>query len=158
MIALASPRLWAAVFLALVLACSHFFAFRTGKAIVRGQWDAQRVQDAAAAQAEQDRRQASTDKEARDGQAKIAALQTELAGTRAAGDRLRAAIRTAVAAPRTPSAGAGELGADPVGLFAGLLERADARAERVGEFADRLRIAGEVCERYASGLQPANGR
>jgi predicted component of type VI protein secretion system len=158
MIALASPRLWAAVFLALVLACSHFFAFRSGKAIVRGQWDAQRVQDAAAAQAEQDRRQASTDKEARDGQAKIAALQTELAGTRAAGDRLRAAIRTAVAAPRTTGAGEGQLGSDPLGMFGRMFTESSERNEALAGYADRLRLTGEVCERYANGLQPANGR
>lgn len=39
-----------------------------------------------------------------------------------------------------------------VGLFSHLIERADARAVRVSSFADRFRIAGEVCERYADAL------
>ena len=52
------------------------------------------------------------------------------------------------------AAGEGEPGSDPLGVFAHLFEWADARAERVSGFADRLRIAGEGCERYADGLQP----
>ena len=134
---------------------------------MRADWDAQKLVDAearrlasTARERRYDARQKQTDKEARDGQEKIAALETDLAGTRAAGDRLRAAIRTAGSGARPAAgpagAGEGEPGPDPVGLFAHLLERADARAERVSGFADRLRIAGETCEQYADGIQPSD--
>lgn len=54
--------------------------------------------------------------------------------------------------PGVAAAGQGQLGADPLGMFAQLLERADARAERVSEYADRLAIAGRICERYADAM------
>lgn len=165
MTVLLNPKLWIALAVAAALAFTHAFTYRAGRAAVRTDWDAQKLVDAearrlASTAREQrfDARQKETDKEARDGQAKIAALETDLAGTRAAGERLRAAIRAATSGARQAAAaagaGEGEPGPDPVGLFAHLLERADARAERVSGFADRLRIAGEVCERYADGLQP----
>lgn len=47
MIALLSPRVWIAIGLAIILATSHFFAYRGGRAAVRAEWDrdiAQRTQ------------------------------------------------------------------------------------------------------------------
>lgn len=39
MFALLSPRLWAAIVFAGILAASHFGAYRSGKATVRAEWD-----------------------------------------------------------------------------------------------------------------------
>ena len=44
----------------------------------------------------------------------------------------------------------------PIPLDCQLLERADARAERVSEYADRLAIAGRTCERYADAVIPVS--
>ncbi|MDN8617017.1 DUF2514 family protein [Variovorax ginsengisoli] len=87
------------------------------------------------------------------GRADIAAerLSGQLAAFRAAADRARAD-------PAAAGRGQGEPAGDPIGVLAGLLERADARAGKVERYADALRIAGATCERYADGLQPAQGQ
>jgi hypothetical protein len=165
MTALLNPKVWLAIALAAAMAFSHFFVYRSGKSTVRNEFDAYKIsQQEARILADRAReqryavRQAATDEEARNGQAKIAALETDLAGARAAGERLRDAIRTASGRGReaagTAGSGEGKPGSDPIGLFAELLVRADARAERVSEYADRLAIAGKTCERYADRLQP----
>ncbi|MEZ2293915.1 DUF2514 family protein [Variovorax sp. RCC_210] len=79
--------------------------------------------------------------------AAAARLSEQLAAARAAAERARA--DSAAASP-----GTGEPSADPIGVFAGLLERADRRAGIVERYADALGIAGSTCERYADGLQP----
>ena len=168
MTALLNPKTWVALAVAAALAFAGFFLYRAGKATVRADFEAYKGAQAEARiladrarEALYAERQASTDKEARDGQARIAALETDLADTRAAGQRLRDAIRSATLGAGTPAStagpGTGKPGADPIGLFAQLLERADARAERVSEYADRLAIAGRTCERYADRLQPQAG-
>lgn len=43
MLALLSPRLWLAIGLAVALALSHGFAYKSGKAAVRAQWDAEKA-------------------------------------------------------------------------------------------------------------------
>lgn len=43
MFAFLSPKLWAAVALAVALAVSHGFAYKSGRAAVRAQWDAEKV-------------------------------------------------------------------------------------------------------------------
>lgn len=102
MIALASPRLWAAVFLALVLACSHFFALRTGKALKQAQWDAQRVQDAdtarkaiEASRAKEQALQATLTKAQDDASKREKTLRAAAGAARGERDRLRDAIATA---------------------------------------------------------------
>jgi len=57
MFALFSPRLWLAVALAVALAASHGFAYKTGKGVVRADWDRDIAERTAAAlKAEQDAR------------------------------------------------------------------------------------------------------
>ncbi|MDQ0084598.1 hypothetical protein J2W35_004967 [Variovorax boronicumulans] len=164
--ALLNPKVWIGIFIAVVLAFTHFFVWRSGKATVRNDFDTYKL-----AQQEQrilaDRarsllaaaRQAAVNKEARDGQERIAALETDVAGARADGERMRNLYRTtaqrARELSRTASTGTGQPDSDPIGVFALLLERADTRAEIVGGYADRLRIAGSICERgWDAGLQP----
>lgn len=43
MLALLSPRLWLAIGLAAALAVSHGFAYKSGRAAVRAQWDAEKA-------------------------------------------------------------------------------------------------------------------
>lgn len=43
MLALLSPRLWLAIGLAVALAVSHGFAYKSGRAAVRAQWDAEKA-------------------------------------------------------------------------------------------------------------------
>lgn len=43
MLALLSPRLWLAIGLAVILAASHGFAYKSGRAAVRAQWDAEKA-------------------------------------------------------------------------------------------------------------------
>jgi hypothetical protein len=57
MLALLNPRLWFAVALAVVLAVSHGFAYKTGRAKVRAEWDKDIAERTALAlKAEQDAR------------------------------------------------------------------------------------------------------
>lgn len=169
MAALLNPRVWIALALAVALALAGAFLYRAGKSTVRADWNAQKVLDAEARiladRAQEQRtaaRQAAIDKESLNGQKQIAALEADLAGARIDGERLRSAIRAtadrARIIPGASGAGSGEPGSDPIGVFADLLDRADRRQEAVSEFADRLRIAGSVCERaWDAGLQPAAG-
>jgi acyl-CoA reductase-like NAD-dependent aldehyde dehydrogenase len=97
-----SPKLWAAVFLAVVLACSHFLALRTGKAIVRGQWDAQRLVDAETARkaieanrAKEQALQATLSKAQDDASKREKNLRAAAGAARGERDRLRDAIATA---------------------------------------------------------------
>ncbi len=167
MVALLNPRLWVGLALAAVLALAGLFLYRAGRATVLADWNAQRAVDAEARvladRARESRtaaRQAAINEESRHGQEQIAALESELVGVRADGERLRDAIRAATSrardVPGAAAAGQGQPDPDPIGMFSDLLERADRRAESVAEFADRLRISGLICERsWDAGLQPA---
>lgn len=169
MAALLNPKLWIGLAIALALGLAGAFIYRAGKAVVRNDFDAYKLaQQEARILADRARslrtqaRQAAVDKEARDGQERISVLETDVAGARADGERLRAAIRAATSRartlPRAAGAGQSELGADPIAMFADLLERADAREEVVRGYADRLRLAGSICERsWDAGLRAAAG-
>lgn len=69
----------------------------------------------------------------------------------------RAALNRSSQDPAASGRGTGEPGADPIGVLADVLGRADARAGIVERYADSLRTAGATCERYADGLQPSAG-
>lgn len=103
--------------------------------------------------------QIAFDKEARDGQKRIAAARLDADAAHAAGERMRAAIdRYRAAARATESAiaaqrGAGELGASAADLPAELLARHTRELESVGAFADELRARGLACERAADALR-----
>jgi len=139
MIALASPRLWAAVFLALVLACSHFFALRTGKALKQAQWDAQRVQDAEtarkaieASRAKEQALQATLTKAQDDASKREKTLRAAAAGARSERDRLRDAIATATSGVPGDSSSTVLARAAALG---GLLDQCAARYTEVAEHA-----------------------
>ncbi|WP_295986489.1 DUF2514 family protein [uncultured Variovorax sp.] len=169
MAALMNPRVWIAIGIALALGLAGAFIYRAGKAVVRQDFDAYKLaQQDARILADRARalrtqaRQAAVDKEARDGQERIAALEADLAGARADGERMRNLYRTAAQRardlPRTAGAGASQPDPDPIGVFADLLGRADAREEVIRGYADRLRVAGSVCERgWDAGLRAAGG-
>lgn len=96
--------------------------------------------------------QKQADKEAEHAQQQINALERERNAASDDADRMRrlyyqAAERGRQAVACASGAGQGEPGADPIGVFAELLVRADRRAEEVAGYADRLRIAGLACER-----------
>jgi len=163
MMALLNPRVLVALALAAALGLFGFFCYRAGKATVRNDFDAYKLaqseQRTLADRAREHRnavRQAAIDKEARRAQDQIAALGRDLATSRAAGQRLRDAITAAVERagqdPGVAGAGQGKPGGDPVRLLADVLRRADARAERVSEYADRLAIAAQTCERSYDAL------
>lgn len=165
MAALLNPKLWIGLAIALVQGLAGAFIYRVGKAVVRNDFDAYKLfQQEARILADRARslrtqaRQSAVDKEARDGQARIASLETDLAGARADGERMRSAYRAAAERARTLSGaagpGPGQPGPDSIGVFADLLGRSDAREEIVRGYADRLRSTGTVCERsWDAGLQ-----
>lgn len=98
------------------------------------------------------------DKEARDGQTRIATARADADSARAAGDSLRAALNRRVAAAKateravSAQRGEGELGASAADLCARMLSRHTRELEIVGAFADELRVRGETCERSADAL------
>lgn len=155
---LLNPKVWIALAIALALGLAGAFIYRAGKAVKGAEFDAYKLaQQEARILADRARtlraeaRQTAVNKESRDGQERIAAVETELAGARADGERMRSAYRAAAGRARelsrTTAAGPGQPDSDPLGVFAVLLERADAREEIVRGHADRLRVAGSICER-----------
>lgn len=163
---LLNPRVWLALVLAAFLAFTHFSVYRAGRAAVRADFDAYKLSQAEqrtlADRAREQRnaaRQAAVDQEARRVQSQIVALGRDLDTSRAAGQRLRNAILTALerSGSDTSAAGAGQgkPRGDTTRLLAELLERADARAERVGKYADSLAIAAQTCERTYDALTSA---
>jgi hypothetical protein len=170
MAALMNPKVWIGLAIALALGLAGAFLYRAGKAVKGAELDAYKLaQQEARILADRARtirneaRQAAVDKEARDGQVRIAAVETELAGARVDGERMRRAIRDAAARarslPRTPSPGAGQPDSDPIGVLAELLGRSDAREEIVRGYADRIRATADVCERgWDAGLRSSAGR
>ena len=96
MMALLSPRVWAALVVAAALAFSHFSAYRSGKGTVRAEWDAVKVvQLAAAAKADAENRQIELIRQQTVAKAQNAQternkkLQTAAADARAVGAGLR---------------------------------------------------------------------
>jgi hypothetical protein len=85
----------------------------------------------------------------------VQSLEDALDGARGAADRSAVGLRnaTAAAAARARSGckaatpvGEGPAAGDPIGVLADVLGRADARAQFLGDLADRRGIAGAACE------------
>lgn len=96
MMTLMSPKVWAALVVAAILAFAGFFLYRAGAASVRVQWDAEKLQQqqVAAAQETENRRLESKRQtnviEAQNASTKrIQGLQVAAAGVRAESDGLR---------------------------------------------------------------------
>lgn len=85
--------------------------------------------------------------------------QTRVDADRAAADRghreLQQRLAAAVAAARAASAAGSPPAGDPIGVLADVLDRADARAGVLAEYADRARVAGNACVRAYDSLTPA---
>lgn len=101
--------------------------------------------------------QIMADQEARHVQQKLNDLERERDAARADAGRVQRLYREAAERGRqalacAAGAGEGEPGSDPLGVFADMLIRADQRAEAVAGYADRLRIAGESCERQYDSM------
>lgn len=84
-------------------------------------------------------------------QTEVEALSPVMAAARGAPDRLHiaatsAAQRGACANAAATAAGTREQGTDPLDLLTGVLDRHSRELVAVGEYADRLRIAGASCE------------
>lgn len=96
--------------------------------------------------------QKKANKEAKHAQDKLNDLERQRDAARDDAERMRQQYRQAAARGRqaaacTSGASESKQGPDPIGVLAELLVRADERAEEVAGYADRLRIAGESCER-----------
>lgn len=155
---------WAALLMALLAVAFGFGVGIGGDRVearfadARGKWAGER-QAAAQAQQRVEREYRETEqaliaghKEKDDAaQNKLAALAVDLDRSRGAADGLRRARDAAVAAARAQTASCaapqpiGPTAADPVGMLADVLGRADERAGVLAAFADRTRIAHEAC-------------
>lgn len=101
MLALLSGRLWLAIGLAVILAASHGFAYKSGRAAVRAQWDAEKaLQLKQSLELQSKYRQKEQEHAQRLSDAQQAArkrenlLQSQLATLRVASDSLRDDLRT----------------------------------------------------------------
>jgi len=147
MIGLMSPKLWLAVFLACVLAGTHFFALRTGKAIVRGQWDAQRVQDEAAARKKEQAWQDAADQTTK---AKDAQIQT-------INRRLNVALGELRNRPERPSVLPENSGACRSGTGSGLFRDDAEFLSRLAARADGIAAERDACYGVLDKLRAAAG-
>lgn len=110
MFALMSPRLWAAVALAVFLAGTHWKAYTSGRKAVQLEWDAATAQATAAA-LDQERQARAKEQELANRNRRIANELVAEQARRAAADRAAAdglqRLRAALAEPASPA------GADP---------------------------------------------
>jgi hypothetical protein len=138
-----------------------------GRAEISAAWNAEKqIQLAAAlseaqANAEETLRRMERQRESQHAQDKeLAAARRDAAAARQSAAGLRQwADDQAAAARRTSGDSAarvdGQAAADPAGMLADVLRRADERAGILAEYADRARIAGQQCERDYDALIPA---
>lgn len=163
MTALLSPRVWMAIGLAVILALSHAFIYRAGRAAVRVEFDAyklnlaeQRILADRAQRTEEQRRTDVVTKEATNATTESNALAPDVRRATGAADGLRSAAtstaRRACPSPAVATASPREPDTAALDLLVGVLERHSRELVEVGEHADRLRIAGSACERIADGL------
>lgn len=151
--ALAGAVLWAAAERARGShAREELSAFVKGVAIARA--DAEAKQRETEAQRTRDVQEISVN-----AQTKINSLEDQLSDSRSAVDRLRNEAANAASRARknssVASAGPDKPREDAIDLFAQLLHRHSVELVEVGEYADRLRIAGAACESsYQALIKP----
>jgi hypothetical protein len=96
------------------------------------------------------------DKEATHAQTKINALAVDLATARTAAKRLQDAAASTARRIREATTiadtGPRDTGPDPLDLLVGVLQRHSDELVGVGEYADRLMVAGSACERSYDAL------
>lgn len=160
---LLNPRVWLALALAGLLTFTHFAAYRSGKAAVRADFDAYKVDQAnltakaeRAQRDEEARRNAERDQLIQEAQDAQKNAQNDAAVAAAAADGLRqrvaALVSEARSNPGTFQRGPGKPSADALDLLSNVLSRADAAAGDLAAYADRLRVAGSACERQYDSL------
>lgn len=169
MTALLNPRTWVAVVLAALLGLLAWQTMRLAaaeKATAEARTDLANFKAAAAettavalrAQLKRHEQITTDQRKALDAAStESLAAQADSAGARAAADGLRAQVARFAAAARAAlqradAAERGAAGADPIGVLADVLGRADARAGQLAEIADRARISGRLCERSYDAL------
>ena len=129
---------------------THYEGIGYARAMGEVAAEQQRLKDAQTAR--ETANQSTINVEASDAQNKITTLERQRDVARADADRLQRSVNEFAARARRqvacPSgASPSEQGADPIGMLADMLIRVDREAEAVAGYADRLRIAGESCER-----------
>ncbi len=125
----------------------------------RVDWERESARAVRAAFDEGNRRTAEVQKAANEADQARRIAEKHAVDARGAADRLRqqltelaARLRSATPDPIAASAGPGIPGADALDLLTGMLSRHSAELVEVGEFADRLRLAGTTCERSYDAL------
>lgn len=157
MIALLNLRLWLALGLAATLAFTHFAVYRSGKAQVRSEWNAEKAEQARQAAAETLRRLNAQQEIQHVHDQELALAHRDAAAAHAAAGRLSDQLAAFVAAARRrdPAASGNSAPAgDPIGVLADVLRGADQRAGVLAAYADAARIAGLQCERAYDALRP----
>ena len=142
--------------------------YAAGAAHVQQQFDEakdaaekQRLADVQAARAEEQRRTQAQAEIANEATKQAAAAAADAVAAGAAADSLRARVARLVAAarasshPATAGAGPGQPGGDPLDVLVDVLSRTDGAAGQLGDYADRLRVAGLACERSYDALTTA---
>lgn len=137
-------------------------------AAVQSKWDAERAATAIAARAAEadarrveQRRQDQVDEVTKNAQAQIDQAHAAVAAANRAADGLRRELSAFTARhrsaghPGAPGSGPGQQGADPLDLLAELFARSDAASGELASYADRIRIAGQACERSYDALRAA---
>jgi hypothetical protein len=152
-----SPKLWAGIALALVLAASHWFMYGAGKNAIQVKWDAdvsKRIQDALAAeQAARAKEKAlaaerhELEKRYADEKRKAAAAA---AGAKSELDRLRREIAAAGGPGAADSATAG--GAHGAAAFPELLGACAGALFDLGQEADRIKGIASGLQDYAKNV------
>ena len=139
--------------------------YAAGAAHVQQQLDAakeaaeqKRLADVQAARAEEQRRTNAQAEIANEATKQAAAAAADAVAAGAAADSLRARVARLVAAarasghPAAAGAGTGQPGGDPLDVLLDVLSRTDGAAGQLGDYADRLRVAGIACERSYDAL------
>jgi hypothetical protein len=148
-IGLLDPRVWLACAALAVGGFAAGYAKRWAGESER--WEA-RIRDAERAAAMKLIRTFETQQEAVNrAQDQTQAAQRDAAAAGHAADRLRE--RTAELTKRARASCPSKATGDPIGVLADVLGRADARAGILAEYADRARIAGQLCEQSYEALR-----
>jgi hypothetical protein len=135
---------------------------RTQHAEQRTEWERLTRVAVEAARTEEQRRTDAVQKEANEADRLRLVAESNAAAADDAGQRMRgqlaaltARLRSATNNSPAPVAGPGVEGSDALDLLAGMLSRHSQELVEVGSYADRLRVAGQTCERAYDALTPA---
>ncbi|WP_104656522.1 DUF2514 family protein [Ralstonia insidiosa] len=142
--------------------------YAAGAAAVQKKFDAakdaaeqKRLADVQAARAEEQRRTQAQLEIANEATKQAAAAAADAVAAGAAADGLRARVARLIAAaraarhPTVAGASPGQPGGDPLDVLVDVLGRSDQTSGELAGYADRLRVAGLVCERDYDALTVA---